>query len=354
MEEYIVLEKIGIDNHVFNNTSGNDFSLHYSGIGDLLIGKSNTSNLIQIGEGSIQIHTNLQTSNILPYNNGNIGNSNERFTNLFMKSNICIDDITLSHTSQGDTKYLNISSNLHVSGSQVTIGGSTILYNDDIHALQIDEYCIGNAKIRTEDNVIKINNIGGDEKLILDTSLIPNLDTSRIATGLFSADRLEEGTITSNLFKAYTGNSNVVLSHAPRFTGTIIFDSSTISSDDRLKTDEYYIANATETLGKIKPQNYYKYANLNHALPKIFESGLIAQEIYYDAPELRHLISLPNDANVEKFIDTSSNPNIDPDYSSWGSSYASVNYIGFIPYLIKSIQELKSEIEALKITISKK
>jgi len=36
----------------------------------------------------------------------------------------------------------------------------------------------------------------------------------------------------------------------------------------------------------------------------------------------------------------------DPDYKAlgWGDTPASVNYIGLIPYLVKSIQELKTEI----------
>jgi hypothetical protein len=40
----------------------------------------------------------------------------------------------------------------------------------------------------------------------------------------------------------------------------------------------------------------------------------------------------------------------DPDYTAlgWGDTPASINYIGLIPYLIKSIQELKAEIEILK------
>jgi len=40
----------------------------------------------------------------------------------------------------------------------------------------------------------------------------------------------------------------------------------------------------------------------------------------------------------------------DPDYTAlgWGDTPASVNYIGLIPYLIKSIQELKAESDAQK------
>ena len=54
------------------------------------------------------------------------------------------------------------------------------------------------------------------------------------------------------------------------------------------------------------------------------ESGLIAQDIYYDAPELRHLVKRINKQTDEEGngiplheIPTSIDPSIDPDYSSW-------------------------------------
>ena len=63
---------------------------------------------------------------------------------------------------------------------------------------------------------------------------------------------------------------------------------------------------------------------------------------YYDAPELRHLIHVPSDAAFDTSgnIPSSIDPTIDPiEYSQWGSTPASVNYIGIIPYLVKAIQE---------------
>ena len=71
------------------------------------------------------------------------------------------------------------------------------------------------------------------------------------------------------------------------------------------------------------------------------EAGLIVQEIYYEAPELRYLINIPDDATL---IDDNKYRNFDdirndPDYSNWGTSPAYLNYIGLIPYLIKGFQE---------------
>jgi len=73
------------------------------------------------------------------------------------------------------------------------------------------------------------------------------------------------------------------------------------------------------------------------------ETGLIAQDIYYDCPELRHLISLPSDATpAEEKPTGSDDPQEDPDYDSagWGTQSASVSYTQLIPLLVKSNQEL--------------
>jgi hypothetical protein len=71
--------------------------------------------------------------------------------------------------------------------------------------------------------------------------------------------------------------------------------------------------------------------------------------VYYDAPELRHLVSLADDAEpTETKPYTDDDPQNDPDYSSWGSKSAGLEYEGLIAYLIKSNQELYTEIQAEK------
>ena len=84
-------------------------------------------------------------------------------------------------------------------------------------------------------------------------------------------------------------------------------------------------------------------------------SGLIAQDIYYDAPELRHLIhkgkpELDEEGNVIPLaeIQTSIDPSQDPEYSSWGKEPASVNYIGLIAYLVKANTDLHERVNALE------
>lgn len=137
--------------------------------------------------------------------------------------------------------------------------------------------------------------------------------------------------------------------------GNIVRHGESSYSDDRVKINEIYISNATETLNKLKPQTYTRYAvmdssgNIDYNSWSKFEAGLIAQEIYYDAPELRHIVGVPHDADLSgNDISTSDDAKVDPDYSNWGTSTASVEYTQLIPYLIKSNQEQQAEINTLK------
>jgi len=127
-----------------------------------------------------------------------------------------------------------------------------------------------------------------------------------------------------------------------------------VTSDDRIKTEERYIENATETLLKLKPQIYLKGPNIGSTsnVSRI-ESGLIAQDVYYDAPELRHLVSLADDAEpTETKPYTDDDPQNDPDYSSWGSKSAGLEYEGLIAYLIKSNQEIYTELQTEKAKVA--
>jgi hypothetical protein len=165
------------------------------------------------------------------------------------------------------------------------------------------------------------------------------------------------------------------------------------TSDDRIKTSEEYLTSATDTLLKLKPQKYKKHnfefvevSNelydssegsqilVKGAVSNVWvnkedlvldpvsnawyertvsvdyneEAGLIAQDIWYDVPELRYIVKVSKDAMIKESRDVSDDPQMDPDYSDWGKNNASVNYISLIPYLIKSIQELHARVEALE------
>ena len=128
-------------------------------------------------------------------------------------------------------------------------------------------------------------------------------------------------------------------------------------SDDRLKYNEKVITGAIQSLFKLRPEEYDKKPSLkpSHSGESWKrESGLIAQEIYYSAPEFRHVVQVPQTAgDVEKYTPPpSDDPNQDPDYSVWGEESPSVKYEQFVPYLIKAVQEIVTELPRSKTTVS--
>ena len=135
------------------------------------------------------------------------------------------------------------------------------------------------------------------------------------------------------------------------------FQPLTQSSGDRLKDHEELIENACETLFKLRPQIYDKKPDMENNDPTTWhkESGLITQELYYDAPDLRHLTHKSEPETDEEGnyipvpeIPTSTDPQQDPDYSPWGKESASVNHIGLIAYLVQANTELHERVKALE------
>ena len=131
------------------------------------------------------------------------------------------------------------------------------------------------------------------------------------------------------------------------------------ASDDKLKERDKIIENACEALSKPRPQLYDKKLDMGNNNPAAWhkESGLIAQDMYYDAPELRHLAhrgkpKLDEEGNSIPLPETptSLDPQKDPDYSSWGKDPASVIFIWLIAYLVKASTELHERVKALEST----
>ena len=82
---------------------------------------------------------------------------------------------------------------------------------------------------------------------------------------------------------------------------------------------------------------------------------MTAQEIYYDAPGLRHLVHRGKPELDEEGssiplpeIPASIDPQQDPDYSSWGKDPASVKHIGLIAYLVEANTELHERVKELE------
>jgi len=127
------------------------------------------------------------------------------------------------------------------------------------------------------------------------------------------------------------------------------------TSDDRLKDDEKLIRNALNTIMKLKPQIYEKRGDLDpQSQTNRIESGHMAQDVYYDTPELRHLVQVPDTAlpTPEKPPAPSDDIRDDPDYSAWGVVPTDFDKEGLIPYLVRGIQELNRELPRSKTTVS--
>ena len=128
--------------------------------------------------------------------------------------------------------------------------------------------------------------------------------------------------------------------------------------DDRVKINEKLIENATETLMKLRPQTYEQYGNMDCSGVAHPRAGLIAQEVHYQAPELRdYVMGYPSDISVNMIQDIDINSydiQNDPDYEAfgWGKTEASLSLNKFIPYLIRSNQEQETKIVALETQLA--
>lgn len=175
-----------------------------------------------------------------------------------------------------------------------------------------------------------------------------NLNLSSIGNNLnFNNNFIIQGNINIKESLDTTKNANI--------GGTLTVNGASVTSDDRIKSNKDLLVNSIKTLNKLKPQIYDKQYDLdteNYNITKIKEAGLIAQEVYYEAPELRHLV-MTNSENIKELEKDIAFSNIknDIDYVKYGwnpKEKAGIKYTELIPYLIKGFQEQNSEIENLK------
>ena len=150
---------------------------------------------------------------------------------------------------------------------------------------------------------------------------------------------------TGGLGGAGFTNTNLKLTGASYLYVKRVYANGSQLSDDRLKINEEPIKNATKTILKLKPLVYDKYEKLGELTSNVFEveSGLMVQDVWYDTPELRHIVDVPDDAKPTETKEE------DPEYTSWGSKPAYLAYTQLLPYIIKSIQEIHNEKGKLKL-----
>jgi len=156
--------------------------------------------------------------------------------------------------------------------------------------------------------VIKGDYNGDGSKLFFGTPAIPNSTTTNPSTGLSTFGKDGQLLAYSNGY----------------FLGY---------SDRRVKSNIHKLTNALDKLAKLAPKLYDKDGKRG--------SGLIAQEVYYDAKELRHIVWPGRDSSPNEEAPES-------DYSDWGKRPACIRYPHLVAYVVKSIQELRERIETLK------
>ena len=186
------------------------------------------------------------------------------------------------------------------------------------------------------------------------------------STDISSVAFLGSGSITDlsdNTYDTFDISTNKVLQ--VKSSDFVLVDSNTIftkcvdiigtasnSSDQRIKRNEQEITNAVDVFMKMKPKVYEKLHmsmdGVIHEDKAVKESGLIAQEIYYDTPELRYLVKPASDAKDIEEAPPSYKEGEKQDWSNWGSRPATVNYIGLIPHLIQAVKELNTKHQELQ------
>ena len=143
-------------------------------------------------------------------------------------------------------------------------------------------------------------------------------------------------------------DSNVIVNGDLTVSGNVVVSGNTVyTSDDRLKVNEQRIESALENINKLTPQIYDKRESLDVSSNVITkESGLVAQDIWYKTPELRHLVKVKKSYDIKHMnLDDTINP--DPSYNDygWPDEPAAINYIASVAYLVSAIQELNIKYE---------
>jgi hypothetical protein len=181
-------------------------------------------------------------------------------------------------------------------------------------------------------------------------------------------DTFGEGSNKACLFRATEDDDNVYFrfrnqqSTLSREIGAAIQGYLQEYSDDRLKVNERYLTDGLDVIKRLKPQVYDKRPDLVENLERDGysaesierkEVGFIAQDIYYEVPELKHIIDVGGGVTPAEHITIGDDPTEDPDYSSWGNVAAGVRYTEIIPYNTAAIQDLSNlrDLDVDRITV---
>jgi len=279
-------------------------------------------------DGKVGIGTNSPAAKLDVYSNDSTGSS----TNVALT--IRADSNSYSSVTNGFGSRIQFQSNRGYQANQTMPSADIKAYiysgagsTGDYHALDLDVY--GDDTILRRGITIYARSSGIAETIV----------HGYLGIGTDPSNHLQ---VKGNTYC----NGNIT------YTGSL-----TQSSDDRLKINEEYITSATETLLKLRPQVYDKLTSVGGDVSESRkEAGLIAQEVYVHAPELRYILDVPEEFKED--LDNYTNlynedPTIDPDYSGWNTSNVmGVDYQSLTPYLIKAVQEKHEELQETRIELN--
>ena len=356
--------EIGTD---VNITIAKDFKMN--------IGLEDTSNFIRFDNtedeiniyGNTKFHGTIQNADGSPIGTGGGGG------NVTVPDNLNIDSLNITNSNNNSSiAYIQSKSLNDNTVAGIFLGTHTTadVYKTGVFMKPIQSGIQGNGELHfalatsssstsnvdpDSDTKMMIGYNGGvtAKRFMVSQALRQSYDDSLTALEIRHEKEPLNNYITCIALRDVNNVETNVLDFMVDFRGNVTARSVYQTSDDRVKTDEEFIIDALSTISKLRPQYYKKWDTIDKNNNYVYESGLIAQEVYYDVPELRHIVKVSGD--IESNVLSSIDPTQDPDYSSWGSNLASVNYTGLIPYLVKGLQEanekislLQDEIDALK------
>jgi hypothetical protein len=237
----------------------------------------------------------------------------------------------------GDATFRTITVSNIQGGSPLTISASGGTIN-----VQSDMIMVGStltAGAITGNSQLTLSAGGGDSIIVQSNLNMSGGATLTAATLIYGTLTTEAGQI-SNISSYDMTVSNLINTSNLIATDTIEGLSVRAgqfsqASDYRIKENIIPLKNALQTILKIEPKLY------DLKTTKRREAGLIVQDIYYNVPELKYLLDLPPENEI--------GTNIDSEYTNWhGLKIAGIDYSKFVPYLIKSIQELETRLNILE------
>jgi hypothetical protein len=130
------------------------------------------------------------------------------------------------------------------------------------------------------------------------------------------------------------------------------------SSDRRMKRNIQPVA--TSAVDEISKLKVYTFEEKDKGIQPANDEtiwrpsvGVISQEVYKNAPSMRHAIYIPKDVgDIDSFVPPEDPNDPSTDWSVWGTETASLDYMMLVPHAMKAIQELNQEIINLKTKLA--